>query len=317
LAAAAATLGFWLPFSPTGATAQPYPAKVVRIVASEAGGAGDFVARLLAQGLAGSFGQPVVVDNRVGGVIAGDVVARSAPDGYTVLLYGNTLWLLPLMRKQVPYDPHRDFSPVTLISRAPAMLLVHPSIPARSVKELIAVARARPGQLNYASAALGTSNHMAAELFKHMAKVDIVRVAFRGAASAFTAVMSGQVDVLFMLGAGIMPIVQSGKVRAVAVTSLQPSPLFPGLPTVASAGLPGFEMYSLFGLFTPAGAAPGIVSRLNQETVRIFQSPEVRDRLAGTGVESVGSTPEALLSTIQEEVTRIRAVVASAGLREE
>ena len=317
LTATAATLGLLLSFAPAAAQAQPYPSKIVRIVASEAGGAGDFVARILAQGLASSWGQQVVIDNRVGGVIAGDVVARSAPDGYTVLLYGNTLWLLPLMRKQVPYDPHRDFLPVTLISRAPAMLLVHPSVPAKSAKELIAIARARPGQLNYASAALGTSNHIAAELFKHMAKVDIVRVAYRGAASAFTSVLSGQVDVLFMLGAGIMPVVQSGKVRALAVTSLQPSPLFPNLPTVASAGLPGYEMYSLFGLFTPAGAAPAIVSRLNQETARIFQSPEVRDRLAATGVESVASTPEALVATIQSEVTRIRGVVASAGLREE
>lgn len=299
------------------AHAQQYPVKPIRIVASEAGGAGDFVARILAQGFTASMGQQVVVDNRGGGVIAGDVVARSVPDGYTLLLYGNTLWLLPLMRKQVPYDPHRDFQPISLLTRAPAILMVHPSIPARSVKELIAVARARPGQLNYASAALGTSNHLAAELFKHMAKVDIVRVAFRGSASAFTSVLSGQVDLMFMLGAGIMPIVQSGKVRALAITSLQPSALFPKLPTVASAGLPGYEMHSLFGLFAPAGTPPAIVSRLNQETVRILSTPDVRDRLASTAVESVGSTPEVLVTTMQSEVSHMRGVVASAGLRED
>jgi len=264
---AAVTMGCWAFGTPAAAQPQAYPVKPVRIVVSEAGGAGDFVARILSQGYAASMGQQVVVDNRGGGVIAGDVVARSAPDGYTLLLYGNTLWLLPMMRKQVPYDPHRDFLPVSLLTRAPAILLVHPSLPVKSVKELIALARARPGQLNYASAALGTSNHLAAEFFKHMAKVNIVRVAFRGAASAFTSVMSGQVDVMFMLGAGILPMLQSGRVRALAITSQQPSPLFPNLPTVASAGLPGYEVYSLFGLFTPAGAPSTIVSRLNQETV--------------------------------------------------
>src|SRR6185295_17075757 len=171
------------------AQAQQYPAKTVRIVASEAGGSGDFVSRLIAQGLTATFGQQVIVENRGGGVVAGDLVAKSPPDGYTLLLYGNTLWLLPLMRKQVPYDPQRDFMPITLAGRAVNVLVVHPSLPVKSVKELIALARARPGQLNFSTAAPGTINHLAGELFNSMAKVNIVRVSYRGSPSAVTAVM--------------------------------------------------------------------------------------------------------------------------------
>src|SRR6185295_15764686 len=175
-------------FSPA-AVAQDYPTKPVRILASEAGSNGDFFARTVALGLSSVFGQQVLVDNRGGGVVAGDVVARSAPDGYTLLLYGNTLWLLPLMRKQVPYDPQRDFMPITLAGRAVNVLVVHPSLPVKSVKELIALARARPGQLNFSTAAPGTINHLAGELFNSMAKVNIVRVSYRGSPSAVTAVM--------------------------------------------------------------------------------------------------------------------------------
>ena len=160
--------------------AQDYPSKSVRIVTSEAGGSGDFVSRLLSQALTSTLGQQVVVDNRGGGVVAGDVVARSAPDGHTLLLYGNTLWLLPLMRKQVPYDPYRDFAPITLAARGLNVLVVHPSLPVKSVKDLIALARARPGELNFSSAAPGTMNHLAGELFKSMTKTNIVRVSYRG-----------------------------------------------------------------------------------------------------------------------------------------
>src|SRR5689334_3650453 len=162
------------------AIAQDFPTKPVRILASEAGSNGDFFARTLALGLSGAFGQQVLVDNRGGGVVAGDVVARSAPDGYTLLLYGNTLWLLPLMRKQVPYAPYRDFLPISVVARAGNVLVVHPSLPVKSVKDLIALARARPGQLNFSTAAPGTMNHLAGELFKSMANVNIVRVSYRG-----------------------------------------------------------------------------------------------------------------------------------------
>src|SRR5262249_32712619 len=228
-----------------------------------------------------------------------------------------TLWLLPLMRAQVPYDPARDFVPVSLVTRAPTVLVVHASLPARSVKELIALARARPGQLNYASAATGTSNHLAAELFKYLAKVDIVRVSYRGMASALTAVMSGQVHMMFTLGAGATAQIQSGRLRALAVTSLEPSPLFPGLPTVASAGLPGFEVLSFFGLFAPTRASPAILARLSQETTRVLTAREARERLTSVGVETIGSPPEALAAAIKDEIARMQKVIQGAGIRDE
>jgi tripartite-type tricarboxylate transporter receptor subunit TctC len=317
LRAAVAFLGLLVQPGFMAALAQQYPVKPVRVVASEAGGGGDFVARVMAPGLTAALGQQIVVENRGGGVIAGDVVARSAPDGYTLLVYGNTLWLLPLLRSQVPYDPVRDFLPLSLITRSPTVLVVHPSVPAKSVKELIALARARPGQLNYASAAPGTNNHLAAELLKYQAKVDIVRVSYRGMASALTAVMSGEAQVMFPIGAGATSQIQSGKVRALAVTSLEPSPLYPGLPTVASAGLPGFEVLALFGVFAPAKMPDAIAARLNKEIVRVMQQPDVKERLFASGVEAVGTAPEGLAAAVRDEVARMQKVIRSAGIREE
>ena len=298
------------------ATAQEYPSKTVRIVASEAGGSGDFVARLLAQGLSSALGQQVVVDNRGGGVIAGDVVAKSPPDGHTLLLYGNTFWLLPLMRKQIPYDPYRDFIPVTLAARAVNVLVVHPSLPVKSVKDLIALARARPGELNFSSAAPGTMNHLAAELFKSMTKINIVRVAYRGSASALTAVMSGEVQMMFGAAAPVRPHIQSGRVRALAVTTATRSPAYPDLPTVAEAGVPGFEAVSAHGIFVPAKTPDSIVERLHQEIVRVLQRPESKKRLAGIGAEPVGSTPAQFAAAIKDEVTRMDKVIHEAGIRE-
>jgi tripartite-type tricarboxylate transporter receptor subunit TctC len=296
--------------------AQDFPSKTVRIVASEAGGSGDFVARLVAQGLSGSFGQQVVVDNRGGGVVAGDVVAKSPPDGTTLLLYGNTLWLLPLMRKQIPYDPYRDFAPVTLAARAVNVLVVHPSLPVKSIKELIALARSRPGELNFSSAAPGTMNHLASELFKSLAKIDIVRVSYRGSASALTAVMSGEVQMMFAAAAPARPHVQSGRVRALAVSTATRSPSYPDLPTVAEAGLPGFEAVSVHGIFVPVKTPESLVARLNQEIVRVLQRPESRERLASIGAEPAGSTPAQLAAAIKDEVTRMGKIIREAGIHE-
>lgn len=295
---------------------QEYPAKTVRIVASEAGGSGDFVSRLVAQGLTNAFGQQVVVDNRGGGVIAGDVVAKSPPDGHTLLLYGNTLWLLPLMRKHMPYDPYRDFMPVTLAARAVNVLVVHPSLPVKSVKDLIALARARPGELNFSSAAPGTMNHLAAELFKSMTKINIVRVSYRGSASALTAVMSGEVQMMFGAAAPVRPHIQGGRVKALAVTTATRSPSYPDLPTVAEAGVPGFEAVSAHGVFVPAKTPDSIVARLHQEIVRVLQRPESRDRFASIGAEPVGSTPEQLTAEIKAEVARMGKVIREAGIQE-
>jgi tripartite-type tricarboxylate transporter receptor subunit TctC len=298
------------------ASAQEYPSKTVRIVASEAGGGGDFVGRLVAQGLTGVFGQQVIVDNRGGGVIAGELVARSAPDGYTLLLYGNTLWLLPLMRKQVPYDPHKDFVPVTLAARAVNVLVVHPSLPAKSVKDLIALARARPGQLNFSTAAPGTANHLAAELFKSMAKVNIVRISYRGAPSALNAVMSGEVQLMFATAAPAKPVIQAGRVRALAVTTATRSMTYPDLPTIAESGLPGFEVVTAHGIFAPARTPDAIVTRLHQEIVRVLQRPETKERFASIGAEPVGSTPAQLAAFMKDEVARMGKVIREAGIEE-
>jgi tripartite-type tricarboxylate transporter receptor subunit TctC len=296
--------------------AQDYPTRPVRILASEAGSNGDFVARTVAQGLTAAWGQQVLVDNRGGGVIAGDVVAKSPPDGYTMLLYGNTHWLLPLMRKQVPYDAHRDFTPVTLAARNINVLVVHPSLPVKSVKDMIALARSRPGQLNFSTAAPGTMNHLAGELFKSMAKVNIVRISYRGSPSALTAVLSGEVQMMFATVTPARPHIQSGKVRALAVTSANRSLTFPELPTIAEAGLPGFEAISIHGVFVPAKTPEPLVARLHQDIARTLQRQDAKERIAGMGGEAVGSTPEQFAKVIKEEVARMGNVIKEAGIVE-
>jgi tripartite-type tricarboxylate transporter receptor subunit TctC len=303
---------------PLGATghAQDFPVKPVRILASEAGSNGDFVARTVAQALTTAWGQQVLVDNRGGGVIAGDVVAKSPPDGYTMLLYGNTHWLLPLMRKQVPYDAHRDFAPVTLAARNINVLVVHPSVPVKSVKDLVALARAKPGALNFSTAAPGTMNHLAGELFKSLAKVNIVRISYRGSPSALTAVLTGEVQMMFATVAPARPHIQSGKVRALAVTSANRSATFPELPTVAEGGLPGFEAISVHGVFVPAKTPEATVTRLYQDIARALQRPEAKDRIAGIGGEAVGSTPGEFAKVIKEEVARMDNVIKEAGIVE-
>ena len=311
VAAAAAIVATMAP-----AVAQEYPSKVVRIVTSEAGAGSDFVARVAAHGLTAAFGQQFIVDNRAGGVIAGDAVARSAPDGHTLLVYGNTLWLLPLMRKQMPYDPQRDFAPVTLAARGLFVLVVHPSLPVKSVKELIALARARPGELNFSTAAPGTTNHLASELFKSMASVNMVRVSYRGATSALNALMSGDVQVMFPGVASVKPHMESGRIRVLAVATAARSPQYPDLPTVAESGVPGFEAISATGFFVPARTPDAIVVRLNQEIVRVLQRSDVQQRMASMGLEPVGSTPAQLAAMIKEEVMRMGRVIREAGIQE-
>ncbi len=298
------------------ANAQEFPSKTVRIVASEAGGGGDFIARLLAQALTPVFGQQVIVENRGGGVVAGEVVARSAPDGYTLLLYGNTLWLLPLMRKQVPYDPQKDFLPITLAGKGGNVLVVHPSLPVKSVKELIALAKARPGQLNFSTAAPGTINHLAGELFNSMAQVSIVRISYRGSPSAVNAVLSGVVLLLFATLAPARPHIQAGRVRPLGVTTATRSTTYPDLPTIAEAGLPGFEAVSVHGVFAPAKTPEAIISRLHQEMVRVLHRPENRERFTSIGTEAIGSTREELAAEIRAEIVRMGKVIREAGIQE-
>jgi tripartite-type tricarboxylate transporter receptor subunit TctC len=294
--------------------AQDYPSKPVRIVTTAIGGGNDFVARLIAQSISGPLGQPVIVDNRATGVIPGDVVARSAPDGHTLLVAGNTLWVGPLLEK-TPYDAIRDFSPISLASWTPSILVVHPSLPAKSVKELIALARGRPGDLNYASTATGGSSHLATELFKHMAGVDLVRVPYKGNAPATVDLTGGQVHLMFAIASAVAPLIQSGRLRALAVTSARPSALFPGVPTVAASGVPGYESVTLTGVFAPARTPPAIIGRLNREIVEFLGKPQTIEKYLSAGMETVGSSPERLGVTIKAEIARMGNVIKNAGIR--
>lgn len=299
------------------ACAEEFPLRPLRIVASEAGGGGDFAARLIAQNLAPLFGQPVVVENHGGGVIAGEIVARAQPDGYTLLLYGNTFWLLPLMRSRMPYDPARDFAPVSLAARATNILVVLPALPVKSVAELVALAKSKPGALNYGSAAAGTINHLAAELFKSMAGVDIVRVPYKGTASVLNALLAGEVQLMFATSASVTPQVRAGRLHALAVTSLEPSLLFPELPTMAAAGLPGFESVSMHGIFAPAGTPAALIRRLNDALVRVLNRADVRARFLANGVETIAGTPAQLAAAMKREITAMGRVIRDAGIRDE
>jgi tripartite-type tricarboxylate transporter receptor subunit TctC len=300
----------------TAASAQEFPSKPVRIIASQAGSSGDFVARVIAQGLTKALGQQVIVDNRGGGVLAGDLVAKSPADGYTLLLYGNTLWLLPLMRKEIPYDPHRDFVPISLAARGVNILVVHPSLPVKSVKDLIALARARPGELNFSSAAPGTMNHLAAELFKYMAKINIVRIGYRGSPAAMNGLVTGETQLMFSPAAPAYPMIKAKRVRPLAVSTRTRSPNYPDLPTMEEAGLPGFEAVSHHGIFAPAKTPAAIVARLNQEIVRVLGQPEIQRRLTAVGVEAEGSTQAQFAELIRDEVDRMGRVIREAGIRE-
>lgn len=302
---------------PTGiVAAQTYPNKPIRVVTSEAGGGNDVQARLIAQGLTARLGQRIVVDNRPSGVIPGEIVSKAAPDGYTLLLYNNALWTGTLMQK-VPYDAVKDFSPVVWVSRTPNVLVVNPSLPVKSVVELIALAKAKPGELNYASSGTGASNHLAGELFKAMAGVDIVRIAYKGAAQGLTDLLGGRVQLMFPTSVAVTPYMKSGQVRALAVTSAEPSRLAPGLPTMAAAGLPGYESIAIYGVFAPARTPRPIIDRLNEEIVRVLTAADLQEKFFNIGMEPVGGTPQQLAATIGSEMSKIGAVIKKAGIRGE
>jgi tripartite-type tricarboxylate transporter receptor subunit TctC len=300
------------------APAQDYPARPVRIVTSEPGGALDFVARLIAFGLTRDFGQQVIVENRGGasGIILIQLVSHATPDGYTLMLYGSTLWLLPLLQS-VPYDPVRDFAPVTAAVRSPTVLVVHPSVPVNSVAQLIALAKEKPGALNYASSSTGGSAHLAAELFKSMAHVNITRVNYKGNGPAINDLIAGHVQVMFSSASGVMLHVRAGRLRALGVTSLAHSDLLPDLPTVASSGLPGYEATTVYSLFAPAATPRPIIDKLHDNVVRVLHETEVRQKLEGAGVEIVAGTPQALTATMKKEIATMGTVIRDAGIRAE
>jgi tripartite-type tricarboxylate transporter receptor subunit TctC len=287
----------------------------IRIVTAEPGAGTDTVARLLAPGLTAALGRQVIVENRGGSVIIpAGIVARAAPDGHSLLLYPGTFWIAPLLQ-QVNYSPTRDFAPVSLVTTGPALVVVHPSVAAKSLKELIALARDKPGQLNYGSGASGSSTHLAAEMFNFMAGTKIVHVPYKGAGPALIALVGDQVQVMFPSGGAAAPHVKAGRVRALAVTTVQPSTLFPGLPTVAESGVPGYEFSQVIGLFAPARTPGSLVGQLSREVTRAVERSEIRERLIASGVEPVGGTPEQLMTAVKADIARIGKVVKAAGIK--
>ena len=291
-----------------------FPNKVIRIVTPATGGGSDVLSRLVAPALTDSMGQQVIVDNR--GSIAAEIVAKSPADGYTLIVDGSPLWLLPLFRT-VSWDPIKDFAPLTLAVSSPSMLVVHPSLPVKSVRELVALARAHPGKLNYAAGTIGATPHLAAELFKVMAGVNIVRVPYKGSGPGLIGLMSGEVEFMFPGAASAWGYVKQGRLKGLAICALQPSALFTGVPTMAASGLPGYESVSPQGVFAPAKTPAAIVNRLNQEFVRALNRAEVKERLASSGIDVVANSPEAFAASMQADIARTSRLIMDANLRKE
>ena len=307
--------------TPTGtALAQTnYPAKAIRyVVPFPAGGPLDIVARALGQELSKSWGQPVVIDNRpgAGGNIGADFVAKSPADGYTILMGAVSTHAINItLYSKLPYDPIRDFAPVTLITSVPNVLVLHPSVPAKNVRELMALAKARPGQLNFASGSTGSAGHLAGELFKSMAGVDMTHIPYKGAAPAVVDLIAGHVSLMFDNLSSALPNIKIGRVRALAVTTLKRSPLLAELPTISEQGLRGFDISTWFGIFAPAGTPPEIIARLNAETVRILHTPEMKERLVILGAEPVGNRPDEFAAFIKAEIPKYAKVVRDSGAK--
>lgn len=294
---------------------QAYPNKPVRIVTAAPGGGVDFTARLLALGLTANLDQQFVVDNRGGTHVAVTTVVNAVADGYTVLIHNNTIWTAPLLEK-APYSM-AQLAPVVLATRALSILVVHPSLPVHSVKELIALAKAKPGDINYASGPVGSANFLAAELFKHMAGVNLVRISYKGGGPAVNDLIAGQVKVMFATTGSVTQHVKSGRLRALAATSAEPTLLAPGLPTIAASGVPGYEALAFYGLFVPVKTPAAIIARLNEASRRYLDLPDTKERFLNSGVEAVGSTPQEFAAAVKADTARMQKVIQAAGLRAE
>jgi tripartite-type tricarboxylate transporter receptor subunit TctC len=290
---------------------QPYPAKMIRIVTAAPGSNNDWGARLVGEAISPALGQRVIVENRGG--LAVDVVAKSAPDGYTLLFYGPAAWTQHLFR-DTSVDPIRDLAPITMAMVSPVVLVVHPSLPVKSVKELIALARSRPGDLNYASGTLGATPFLAGELFKYMANVNIVRIAYKGTGPSMIGVMSGEAHLMFPGAGSVWSHIEGGRLRALGVASAKPSPLTPGLQPIALT-VPGYESTSNIAFFAPAKTAQAIVDRLHQEIVKVIHRPDMKEMLLRGGVEPLGSTPKELGDYVELDLNRITKMLAATGFK--
>lgn len=305
-------------FQAASAAAQNFPAKPVRVIVPFApGGATDVVFRLLAPKLSANLGQQAVIENRAGGgsTIGMDIVAKAAPDGYTLGVANLSFAVNPSLLAKLPYDTERDFAPVSLVTIVPLGISVHPSVPARSVKELIALAKAKPGSLNYASSGNGSATHMATELFKVLTGTDIVHVPYSGGGPAVMAVVGGQVSIYTGSIPSQLQQIKSGRLVALAVTSSKPDPALPGIPTVAEAGVPGYEAVEWQGIVVPSGTPGPVIVRLNRAVVESVKAPEFNERLAGVGAHAVGSTPGEFADYIKKELATWSRVIKATGIR--
>jgi tripartite-type tricarboxylate transporter receptor subunit TctC len=294
-----------------------YPARPVRIVVpSPPAGGTDILARVLAQHFSKAFGQQFFVENKpgAGNMIGIESVARSAPDGYTLLMVASTLALNSVLYKKVSYDPIRDFTPITLAATAPNVLIVNPSLPAKSLAEFIALAKQKPGQLSYGTPGIGTSPHMSMELLKSMAGIDLQHVPYRGTAPAVTDVISGQIAAMFANALTAKPQIDAGRVRALAVSGLRRIEALPNVPPVAEAGVPKYEAMQWYGLLAPGGTAPGIIARLHAEATKALLTDDTKEKLSADGAEPVGSTPSEFATLIRSELDKWTSVARAANI---
>ena len=302
------------------ASAQNYPTRPIRLVVPQsAGGSTDLVARPLAQRVAEAMKGSVVVDNRpgAGSTIGTDIVAKAPPDGHTLLAVAASFTMSPSLYKKLPFDPVNDFAPISLLSSLPNILVVHPAQPVKSVKELLAHAKAQPGKLNYSSSGMATGTHMSMELLKHMTGISIAHIPYKGGAPSVTALISGEVQLCFATISTALPQVKTGRLRALAVSSARRAAAAPDVPTIAEAGVPGYDYASWIGLLAPAKTSPAIVARWHSEAARVMQTAEMKTLLLHEGSEAVGNSPSEFGNIIKSEVERWKTVSKAAGIKAE
>jgi tripartite-type tricarboxylate transporter receptor subunit TctC len=305
----------------SAALAQSYPVKPIRLIIAQApGSATDVTSRTVGTKLGEALGQSIVVDARpgAGGTLGTEIAAKAPPDGYNLFMANNsTHGSNPALYPKLPYDAVKDFAPIIFVAATPYVLSVHPSLPVTTVKQLIALAKSRPGQINYGSAGNGSTHHLSGELMKTMAGIDMVHIPYKGTTPGIAALLSGEVSLMFNTVTGIAPHVKTGRVKALAVTTPKRSEMMPGVPTLSEAALPGFEMLSWFGLLAPAATPRTVITRLNAETAKVLALPEIRTALANQGLEARGGTPEQFGDYIKGEIAKITKIAKTAGVKAE
>lgn len=309
LLASASVTGAW--------AAESYPSKPIRLIVPYAvGGATDITSRIIAPPLGDSMGQQIIVDNRAGGasITGTDMVAKAAPDGYTILMASIAFGANAGLYTKLPYDPQKDFAPVSLVATVPMVLAVHPSVLVRSVRELLALAKAKPGALNYGSAGNGSANHLATELLKHMTSTNIVHVPYKGGGPAVVAIVAGETSMLFATISSSLQHYKSGRLIALGVSTAKRNTALPDVPTLAEAGVPGYDFFEWQGVVVPAGTPQAVIDRLHQETVKALANPDARERIAGLGLDVAGSTPQQFATHLNAEVIRWKKVAKESGI---